>query len=367
MYRYLLIITMFLLASCSTEQEGSSTETKKDNFDRSVMLQDWADGIIIPGYEVYLEKLDALRQSFETFSDNRNTETLRHLRTAWESAYIQWQHVAMFEIGKAEEIQLRGYTNTYPCNVAELLESIQANVNLELPSTRDAQGFPALDYLINGLAVSDELIMAEMHANPVYIEHMGRLISRLQSLASLVYDDWTDSYRDIFVENVASSATGSVDKLVNDYVYYYEKHLRAGKIGIPAGVFSGTPEEQTVEAIYSNKLSKTLAIEALSAFQNFFNGKPVSDGYEGVSLAAYLDYLNTIKTGADLSALINAQFDNARNALHELNDNFVEQIETDNIEMLEAYDQLQLNVVLLKVDMMQALNVRVDYVDADGD
>ena len=35
--------------------------------------------------------------------------------------------------------------------------------------------------------------------------------------------------------------------------------------------------------------------------------------------------------------------------------------------MLQTYDELQKNVVNMKVDMLQALNIRVDYVDADGD
>ena len=35
--------------------------------------------------------------------------------------------------------------------------------------------------------------------------------------------------------------------------------------------------------------------------------------------------------------------------------------------MLEAYDELQRAVVLLKVDMIQAMNISIDYVDADGD
>ncbi len=35
--------------------------------------------------------------------------------------------------------------------------------------------------------------------------------------------------------------------------------------------------------------------------------------------------------------------------------------------MLTAYDELQKAVVLLKVDMLQALNIQVDFVDADGD
>jgi hypothetical protein len=35
--------------------------------------------------------------------------------------------------------------------------------------------------------------------------------------------------------------------------------------------------------------------------------------------------------------------------------------------MTLTYDELQKAVVLLKVDMVQKLNITIDYVDADGD
>ena len=155
--------------------------------------------------------------------------------------------------------------------------------------------------------------------------------------------------------------------MVNDYIFYYEKALRAGKVGIPAGVFSGTPLATHVEAYYSDGFSKELLMEALNAAQNFFNGKHFGSQQTGESLASYLDYLNTMKGGADLTQLINNQFESARDQAENLNSNFVVQIETENSEMLATYDELQKNVVYLKVDMLQALNINVDYVDADGD
>ena len=35
--------------------------------------------------------------------------------------------------------------------------------------------------------------------------------------------------------------------------------------------------------------------------------------------------------------------------------------------MITAYNTLQQNVVYTKLDMMQALNITIDYVDGDGD
>jgi hypothetical protein len=42
-------------------------------------------------------------------------------------------------------------------------------------------------------------------------------------------------------------------------------------------------------------------------------------------------------------------------------------VETNNVAMTEAFDTIQQAVILLKVDMLQALDIRVDFVDADGD
>ena len=77
--------------------------------------------------------------------------------------------------------------------------------------------------------------------------------------------------------------------------------------------------------------------------------------------------MNTIKNGSDLSGLINGQFDAAREQANALNDSFVVQIETNNDALLETYNELQRNTILMKIDMLQALDINVDYVDADGD
>ena len=53
--------------------------------------------------------------------------------------------------------------------------------------------------------------------------------------------------------------------------------------------------------------------------------------------------------------------------LGELNNDFSFQVNQDNLTMLKTYDVIQKNVVLLKVDMLQKLNISVDYADADGD
>ena len=357
-----------LLVACSTDDEPDTEAVASDTFDREAMLTHWADDMIVPAYQAYAAQLDRLRTATATFAEAPDAARLQEVRATWLDAYRAWQSVAMFEIGPAEALRLRSFTNIYPTDAEAIEENISdKSYTLDLPSKTDEQGFPALDYLLYGLGDTDADIVARYTQNDAYRAYLTAVVDRLAALTTQVVDDWTNSYRDQFVSNGGSSATGAVNKLVNDYLFYYEKALRAGKVGIPAGVFSSKPLPETVEGYYAGNISKTLFLDALNATQGFFNGRSFGQEDNGLGLRSYLDYLNEPQDGEGLGTRINNQFSEVRTVASGLNDNFAEQIATDNNTMLATYDALQKNVVLMKVDMFQALNVRVDFVDADGD
>ena len=94
--------------------------------------------------------------------------------------------------------------------------------------------------MLHGLADSDADIIA-FYTNGVdggkYKTYMTDVVGRMQALTNSVLDDWKGGFRNTFVSRNGSSGTESVNSLLNDYLFYYEKFLRAGKVGIPAGVF----------------------------------------------------------------------------------------------------------------------------------
>ena len=65
--------------------------------------------------------------------------------------------------------------------------------------------------------------------------------------------------------------------------------------------------------------------------------------------------------------MIRDQLSVATAAIEGLDDNLARQVESDNLSMLNAYDQLQRLVPLLKIDMVQSMGVNIDFVDTDGD
>jgi len=371
-----LILTVFIVWSCTSDGPSGPDV---DDFDREAILVNWADNIIIPAFTHFSETTGTLHSDAGAFSEDPTLQRLETLRESWKSAYLAFQSVSIFEMGTI--MNYRDFLNTYPTTAdsnsfnpeekKNILENIEtSDYNLELPSTRSTQGFPALDYMLNGLAENDAelLFFYTSDTNSEnYRTYLTDLTQRIDVLANQILNNWTDSYRDEFVSNSGKGANSSLDMMVNDFIFYYETLLRKGKIGIPAGVFSGTPLSTHVEAYHSKGFSKALFNEALDATQKFFNGTHFDSNQSGESLSSYLDFLNTMKEGADLASLINNQFNDARDAAESLNENFATQVESDNSLMLSTYDELQKNVVFMKVDMLQALNVNVDYVDADGD
>ena len=228
---YILFIT-FLLSSCGDDDTAVGGG---DNFDRAAMLENWADNIIVPAYTSYASALNNLKGQKDVFVLNQDAQSLNDLKDAWLEAYLAFQRVSMFEIGRAEQITLRDFTNIYPTDVIEIEENIQQeDYNLELPSTRDQQGFPALDYLLYGMGNEQETLEI-FQTQETYRNYLSDLVERLNFLGNEVLTDWNTGYRDEFVANSGSEASSSVNKLVNDYMFYYEKALRAGKLGNPCG------------------------------------------------------------------------------------------------------------------------------------
>ncbi|MEC8599751.1 MAG: imelysin family protein [Bacteroidota bacterium] len=357
-------------STSSSTTSSETTSTTPAEFDRGAMLAFWADKIIIPSLESFNESLFQLLEATNSFIDNPDQEKISQLREKWLLAYKSWQFVEMFDIGKAEEIYFKNRLNLYPVNKDRVNSNIDSgSYDLDKAENFTSQGFPAVDYLLFGIAENDENIISKyLVSDSPYSKYLKEVVSKAVELTNIVKVDWEEGYRNVFVELTDNTATSSINKLTNDFIFYYEKGFRAHKIGIPAGVFSGSSLPDRVEAYYGRIYSRVLAIEAAIAVDNFFNGRSYSDNEDvGLSLKSYLDFIEGDGVSSRLSDEIDAQIEASIESIGSLNENFVDQVNENNIEMLRTYDVIQAGVVMLKVDMLQKLNISVDYVDADGD
>ena len=364
------ILSIFIISCSSSSDDEQSTIP---DFDRSMVLKNYADNIIIPRLNNFKSSVDYLKESGDAYVDSPDITTYTELHNSWLEAYINWQYVEMFNIGKAEEIMFFSKTNTYPVNEGRIQENINnQKTDLSNPNDWSCQGFPGLDYMIHGIANTENEIINQYIQNPLNGKYLKVVLNELNNNTDLVLDDW-NTYRNTFVNSIENTATSAFNMLTNDFVYYFEKGLRTNKIGIPSGVFSNNPLSNKVEAYYSSKngiedVSRDLIENALNAVDLVFQGKSSNQSPVGPSFKTYLDFIKANNVSADdIGSIVVNKIQTANQKILDLNKNFINQVENDNGKMLAAFDALQTIVVNLKTDMLSLFNVAVDYTDADGD
>lgn len=365
-YSTLILLSLFFIACDSNETPNGGT-INTDTFDRGSLLKNIAENQVIPAFTSLETQLTTLQTKKEAFKTTQDQSSLTDLRTAWLNAYKAWQQVELYNIGEAEKTFYLFQMNVYPTNPTEIETNVMNGAaNLSNPSNNDAVGFPALDYLLFGLADSDAAILAKYttDANAMkYQNYLSSLVDQMVLLTQNVLNDWKQNYSTTFISSTDNTASSSLNKFVNDFVFHFEKVFRANKFGIPAGVFSATPLADKVEGFYSKVYSKELALESLQSIKNTYFGTSYDGTKDGIGLDDYLKELN--KT--ELRNKISTQLDAIETKISSLNNDLGQQVKNNNTAMLETYDTIQKAVVLFKVDMLQALGVRVDYADSDGD
>ncbi|TGE19706.1 imelysin family protein [Hymenobacter elongatus] len=364
----LFALTLLLLAVgiISCQKDPGATPEPSTGPDRKALLTYWADSLVKPGYQRFNEKLVALKSRTTAFTAAPTPATLQEARAAWQAAYVEWQRVELYEFGPAEEVSLRNHFNIYPTDAAGINRNISSGTyDFELSAAIPQQGFPALDYLLNGVATGDAAIAQQYASSAQHRRYLTDVVAKMEQTFGTVYKQWNGSYRDTFINRTGTDASSSLSRVVNAYSQYYERYLRAGKIGIPSGTMTGTPLPSKIEAYYlRGALPLQLATTAHAAVQQFFNSRAGQP-----SLKNYLDAVGAkdSRTGQGLTSIINTQFGVSAQQLASLGPDLHATLTARNADAVASYNEMQKAVRLLKVDMTSALSVTVTYVDNDGD
>lgn len=373
---YKLIISIALISvmiSCKKDPKDADPSTDTHAVDRALMLTNITDESIIPSYSNLNLSIDTFSNDIAVFKTSPTLTNLQTLRISWEKAYIAWQKVELFDVGPANQYALRNYANIYPANELIINSNLlDENTNLEISSNYAAQGFPAFDYLLNGLASTDDSIVTlytTASNAQLRLNYLTKLATQLSFKVKQTLDLWNSAYRADFISSTSLKAGSSTSMLINGYVMNYEKFIRLGKFGIPSGAVSTLLEPTKVEGFYKKDISQKLALAAHQASVNFFNGKSVKTGSIYYGLAAYLNALDAKDTQSNklLSVALNEQFDINNNAILNLNSNFYYLVNNDNQKLIDAFNELQKAVRILKVDMTSAMSITITYTDNDGD
>ncbi|MEX2402469.1 MAG: imelysin family protein, partial [Rhodothermales bacterium] len=305
----------------------------------------------------------------DDFAADPSAGTLTALRTRLKEARLAWQDANLFQFGPAESVTLRAALNTYPVDEEQIEENVASgDYVLGTITNRAAAGFPAAGYLL--YAETDEDVLARYTdderggSRMIYLEDV---VAHIATSTNAAADDWSadgGNYIATFLspDRAGTDVGSSLGMLINAFILHYERFLRDGKIGIPAGARSaGVPRPTSTEAYYGG-YSAELALANLRAVKRLFLGT-AANGSSGLGLD---DHLQARDADA-LASEIESELDAAIASLEALSDPLADQIRTDNDPVITAFTELQDVLVLLKADMTSVLGVTISYQDNDGD
>ncbi len=366
----IILVAGIIFPSCCKDE---GTDEPTNEYNRKEMLSNYANNLIVPHYNDLESKVQSLQESATSFTNAPDSIKLNALRTSWKETIKSWQLVSVYELGPASDLLLRDNVNLFPVDTGTVNANISnGGYDLESVGNYDAKGLEALDYLINGLANSDNLIVEKYSTDAQAtkrITYLLDVIANLKTKIDATSSDWTAFYADTFSNRLSTDVGSSTGILVNAINKYWEVYLRDGKIGIPAGArsFSGEALPNKVEAYYYNDFSVELCLDAVQNLKNLYLGIGTT-GTDGEGLDDYLIFEDAKSaSGGQLNTEIRAQFDVVLSKLNSLNEPLSNEVSVNQSAVIEVFDEMQKLAVLLKVDMPAAFGTLITYADNDGD
>ncbi|MBC5774404.1 imelysin family protein [Pontibacter sp. KCTC 32443] len=365
-YVLAVLAGLVTLTSCSSDNGDDNTGS---DFDRKAMLTNYADNLIVPGYQRFTVVTNEMKAAVDAFVAAPTAATLNTARQKYQQAYLTWQELSPYEFGPADEQMLRSNLNVFPTSATQIESNITAGTyDLQASANLVAKGFPALDYLLYGQATEADVVAQYTTATNVanrkkYLQDITNLVVQH---AQNTYNAWTtQNYSTTFKQSEGTAVGSAIGNLVNQLNSDIDITKRY-KLGIPAGKFTaGTARPTEAEAYYSGT-SLELLLQNLRAEKAIFLGMS-ADGTNGIGLDDYLNHVNAKKDNMLLSDAIEQQFNLAIAAAEAVNAPIKDAVTTNQAAVNKVYDELQKLIVLTKTDMPSKLGVTISYTDNDGD
>ncbi len=363
-YAPVIVFALLSLQACNDGNNADSNPT----FDRTAMLQHYADNLIQPAFINLQTSTNKLLTQIGAFANNPSESTLNAAQTAWVQAYSDWQFANAYNFGPAGEEGIRKglieEIGTFPAAEGKIETAIAANNHSLNNFDRDARGFLALEYLLFGKNKTVADLVAGFQASASRVAHLQAISNNLQARIDAVVQEWA-SYEATFTKNNGTDVGSATSQLYNEFVRSYES-IKNFKVGLPAGKRPGQtkPEPQLVEAFYSGRSLEMIKLH-LQAIENIYYGRDKN----GTAGLGFKNYLESVEGGKELIALTEAQLQKVKEALNAVPSNqpFSVLIANNDPAVDALHTELQKHTRFFKSDMSSLLGIAITFSSGDGD
>ena len=344
--------------------------TPVDGFERSTMLTNFADNIIIPNIESFREETLTLASAVEEGETS-------DIQAAWKRTMGAWQKVEVLQVGPVgpaglviEGASLRdeiySWPKTNPCAVDQAIVSEVFNEpNFFESALVDAYGLDAIEYLAfyegtdnacsQTATINRNGSWQNIDADTLTLRrqtYMGVLADRLVIEADQLLSIWQGDFGQSFREG--SGEFTNAQRVVDDVfaaLYYIELRVKDKKLALPLG-----RNVECTEATCPQNIESRFAGHA---FENIAaNLESAHDLMSGKTGVGFDDFLITLGAGETADEMMNA-LDHAITITRSQEDSFELLLNSDIDAVNEVHDAIKTYTDILKSDFVTVLNLRI--------
>jgi hypothetical protein len=366
MYLRLFLTSIYITLLLGFTSCEESEVPEGNSFDRSDMLRNMAQNLIVPAYTELQAAVDVLESSAEDFIQNPDLGSLENSQNAWEIAYGHWQYANAFNFGPAGEQgtrrSLQEELGTFPVSPDKIEAALMGPPNFN-DFNRDTRGFLAVEYLIFGTDGTNEAVVS-LFSSQQRKDYLIGAISDISQRIAEVLSQWNAGYVSEFTQNLGTDAGSSTSMLYNEFVKSFEG-AKNFKLGLPLGRRPGQTQAEPglVEAFYSGKSAAMLGMH-LSAIENIWYGR----SRQGQNGTGFREYLESVVGGQALIEATEAQMAEVKIALENLPDiPLAEQVQGSSEAADRLHTEIQKQTRFYKSDMSSLLGISITFSSGDGD
>lgn len=347
----LVATVVALLQACSDTSAPTDS-----NFDRRQMLQDVADGVIVPAYDTLLHRAEQLAAAVQRLSVESSNLEVELAQDHWIRLAEAWQTARIFNFGPADGLlgTLAENIGTYPVSAAKINQRIAAGDTALRGFDRDAWGIYGAEFLL----------WNNPRSAPT-LAYLRAVVAKLHAEVRSVAEAWNQGYRSEFIGRSGTDPGSGTSLLFNATVFSFEQ-MKNYALGLPLGRLAGQAgsEPQAVEGYYSGQSITLMKLHYAAVMRIWKGAAP-----DGTTILGFRDYLMTVTNGQRLIDETLMQHGRVEEAFARIpTSERLSDLVRDNDSNVGALHTEVLKLTrFLKSELSSLLGIAITYSSGDGD
>ncbi len=354
---------ILIVAACSKSPSPAKDSSLFGNYDQSGMLSNIGNNLLMANINTLATSAASAQTAVNAFAGSPTGANLTAAQTAWATLAANWAAVAPIDFGPINDNLIEANVDTWPASGSKIETAVTAGSNATNVGA-DTKGLKGLEYLLfdkNGnSAVLAKYTGGTAAAREAFLKSV---VADVATQAGNLQNAWKNGYLNTFTSAKGNDVSSSVSQLINTISLYLDQ-VKNMKIGTPIGMGIKVNDNQA----HPDMIEYTLAEESLPVMKaNIQAMKAAFDGGSAQRLDDLLNYVKAQKNGQNLSAVVDAQFDDVITKMNAITPPYATAVSGQKAQVQAVFTSLKTLIAYFKVDVANNLGVTITFTVTDGD